>query len=391
MGFIGDIFSGLFGAHAASSASNAQVDAADRAASLQHQDTQDALNFDKTQYGNSLQMLNPYLQTGYGALDLLRTGLGIPGQMPQGFNLNAPSNTNQVPSFQGFPGGGVPIDRLAMIRGASGGPQPFQATSAAVPNGGFGFNGTNLLSDGSAAPKPGQSFGFNGVNPVSGLPGTAPTSGGSVLPAGQVGNGGMAFNGGPEVVPRAGGDTGSASNVGFGSLLQSYPGGPFVAPNAVTEMNDPGWQFRLKTGLDSLQNSAAARGGLLSGGTAKSLEDFAQNDASNEYGNVYNRALSTYGTNYNTFTNDQTNQFNKLAAIAGLGQTSANNLSTAGLTTAGQVGNNLLADASMQGQDIQNAGDARASGIINGANAINGAINNGNSQLNLLALLGMMG
>src|SRR6185312_4875695 len=372
----------IIGAIGSNSAAGKQADAANNAAQLQFEAGNNALNFQKQQYNNSLQLLQPYYSTGVGALDLLRNGLGIPGASPNNFQFPGSAPSPSIANLRGLLGGDSPVDRLGMLRGGSG-PQPFQATSAAVPNGGFGFNGTNLLSDGSAAPKPGQSFGFNGVNPVSGLPGTAPTSGGSILPAGQVGNGGMAFNGGPEVVPRAGGDTGSASNVGFGSLLQSYPGGPFVAPNAVTEMNDPGWQFRLKTGLDSLQNSAAARGGLLSGGTAKSLEDFAQNDASNEYGNVYNRALSTYGTNYNTFTNDQTNQFNKLAAIAGLGQTSANQLSTAGLNTGNQVGNTLLNESNQVGGDLLAAGNARGSGFQN----IGNSIGNGISSLSNLALL----
>lgn len=380
MGFIGDIFTGMFGANAAKNAANAQVNAANNAANLQHQDAQDALNFEKSQYGNSLQMLNPYLQTGYGALDLLRTGLGIPGQMPQGFNLNAsnpnPSSTLNMSNLGDF--NNPVFNRLQALRG---GPQPFQATGAAVPNGGFGFNGggMNLLNDvpgGTNVPGTGGSIVSARANP--GAPGgtfSTNQGGGAVQNAGLPG--GTSASGSP--------------NLGFGSLLQSYPGGPFVAPTGVTEQNDPAYQFRLKTGLDALNNSAAARGGLLSGGTLKAAQDFAQNDASNEYGNVYNRALNTYGTNYNQFVNDQTNQFNKLAAISGLGQTSAQDLSNAGLMAGGQVGNTLLTSGQQIGQDLNNAGAARASGIIGGANAITGAINNGSNQLNLLALLSAMG
>ena len=47
-----------------------------------------------------------------------------------------------------------------------------------------------------------------------------------------------------------------------GQLTQGY--GSFTAPTGVTEQNDPGYQFRLQQGQNALQNSAAARGGLLS-------------------------------------------------------------------------------------------------------------------------------
>src|SRR6185437_14277300 len=82
-------------AFGSSKAAGAQEDAANNAANVSRENALDALNFQKQQYINSLQMLNPYLQTGYGALGLLRTGLGIGGPMPQGFTL--PSSTSSTP------------------------------------------------------------------------------------------------------------------------------------------------------------------------------------------------------------------------------------------------------------------------------------------------------
>ena len=55
--------------------------------------------------------------------------------------------------------------------------------------------------------------------------------------------------------------------------------------------DDPGYQFRLQQGQKALETSAAARGGLLSGGTLKGIQDYAQGLASQEYGNVYARRL----------------------------------------------------------------------------------------------------
>lgn len=70
------------------------------------------------------------------------------------------------------------------------------------------------------------------------------------------------------------------------------------APNADTFQNDPGYQFRLQQGMDALQNSAAARGSLLTGGTLKDLINYGQNFGSQEYGSVFDRQLRGYGANY---------------------------------------------------------------------------------------------
>jgi hypothetical protein len=74
----------------------------------------------------------------------------------------------------------------------------------------------------------------------------------------------------------------------------------FVAPDAQTFKQDPGYQFRLQQGQQALENSAAARGTLLTGGTAKALSDYGQASGSQEYGNAFNRALTGYNTNKDT-------------------------------------------------------------------------------------------
>jgi hypothetical protein len=57
---------------------------------------------------------------------------------------------------------------------------------------------------------------------------------------------------------------------------------------------DPGYGFRLSEGLKALERSAAARGGLLSGGTGKALTRYGQDMASQEFGNAFNRSLTQY-------------------------------------------------------------------------------------------------
>lgn len=132
--------------------------------------------------------------------------------------------------------------------------------------------------------------------------------------------------------------------------------GEFQIPGA-DFMQDPGYQFRVKQGMQAIERSAAAKGNLLSGGTAKALERYGQDYASGEYNNVYNRRYQQYLDNYN-----------RTANLAGVGATASQNLSGAGSQLGGRVGDILSNDANAQGAAINNAGAARASGYAAGGN-----------------------
>jgi hypothetical protein len=182
----------------------------------------------------------------------------------------------------------------------------------------------------------------------------------------------------------------SAGTAPGGSLVTPYSGS-FTAPTDITEQNDPGFQARLKLGTDAIQKSAAARGSVLTGGTAKALDQFGQDYASNEYGNVYNRALTDYSTKYNAYNNDQTNQFNRLAALSGSGQTTATNLANQGQNASNNVTGNLLNTAQNVGQQYNNAAAATASGYVGGANAWSNGLGGITNNLTNLALIGKLG
>jgi len=164
-----------------------------------------------------------------------------------------------------------------------------------------------------------------------------------------------------------------------GNLVTPYSG-TFTAPTGLTEQNDPGYQARLKLGTDALQKSAAARGSVLTGGTAKALDTYAQDYASNEYGNVYNRALTDYTTKYNAYNTDQTNQYNRLASLAGVGQQAAGQLATSGQAASNNITSNLTSTAQNVGQQLNNAAAATASGYVAQGNAwsqgLSGTTNN---------------
>lgn len=154
---------------------------------------------------------------------------------------------------------------------------------------------------------------------------------------------------------------------------------PFQAPTGATEQNDPGYQFRLQQGQQALDNSAAAKGSLLSGNTLEAQQQYGQNYASNEYGNVYNRAFGQYQQNYN-----------QLAGLAGTGQTAATNLGQQGQQAAQNMGNISMTSGAQQGQDLNNAAAATASGYVGSANAWGGALGNSTGNLSQMMLLSQL-
>ena len=105
---------------------------------------------------------------------------------------------------------------------------------------------------------------------------------------------------------------------------------------------DPSYSFRLGEGLKALDRTASARGGLISGSALKAAQRFGQEFASNEFGNAYNR----------------------LAGLAGVGQTATNTMGNAAGTFGANAGNLMTSGAA-----------ARASGYVGGANALTGGLN----------------
>jgi len=114
------------------------------------------------------------------------------------------------------------------------------------------------------------------------------------------------------------------------------PNAPSVNPSSGSAVqpdwlvDDPSYQFRLNEGMRAVENSAFARGGGASGGSIKKALRYAQDYASTEYSNIYNR----------------------LASIVGYAQ-----VQPAGAAISGQFGTNAANIA-------LNAGEARASGYV---------------------------
>jgi hypothetical protein len=194
---------------------------------------------------------------------------------------------------------------------------------------------------------------------------------------------------------------------------------PFVAPTGLDYMNAPGYKERLALGTDAIQRSAAAKGTLLTGGTLKDLNDYAQTFASNEYGNVYNRALDAYKTNfetkfqpwkegynqayqswlgnYNAAQQDWQNQmlaqqqrYGQLMGTAQLGLQATGQQAGYGQNYANQL-SSILGGYGQNASDLLTGGaNAQAAGQVAGGNAYAGALNNAGNAANMALLWGSL-
>jgi hypothetical protein len=138
---------------------------------------------------------------------------------------------------------------------------------------------------------------------------------------------------------------------------------------------DPGYAFRLKQGMNAMNNQAAARGGLISGNALRAAQGYGQEMGSQEYQNAYNRAL----TGYNTGVASENQLYNRQAGLAGIGQTAANFIGQAGQNYATNAGNMITGGAA-----------AQAAGQVGSANAITSGLGtylNYNQGNNLLSAL----
>ena len=138
----------------------------------------------------------------------------------------------------------------------------------------------------------------------------------------------------------------NTSSPDFGKYAKDFSMSDFQA--------DPGYAFRLDQGNKALNAAAAARGGMISGNALTAAQNYGQQAGSQEYQNAYNR----YQTN-------RANQLQPLQSLMGIGQTSTNALTNAAGAYGTAAGNNALA-----------AGNAQAAGMIGGANAWAGGLNN---------------
>ncbi len=116
------------------------------------------------------------------------------------------------------------------------------------------------------------------------------------------------------------------------------------SPDYSAFYQSPGYQFRMDEGTRAVERSAAAKGKLMSGGLLRELTRYGQGVASGEF-NAY---------------------ADRLASMAGIGQSATQSTGALGSAAAGQYGQTSYA----LGESIMAGGQARAAGTIGGSNAM---------------------
>lgn len=179
------------------------------------------------------------------------------------------------------------------------------------------------------------------------------------------------IRGGGEMGGGAGGAAGSLGAGMSGDLLQPYTK-TFSAP---TGTDDPGFQFAVQQGQDAIQRSAAAKGTLLTGGTLKDLASYTTGAALQDYAGAYNRALNTFGTNYDVFRNNQNDPYQKLFGTSQLGLNAASQYGgdlTGNLNAANNAASSYATNASNLGLS---QGNINAQQAVNRGNTLSNYAN----------------
>ena len=142
-------------------------------------------------------------------------------------------------------------------------------------------------------------------------------------------------------------DTGTQALGMLSSESFQDPARQFQYSGDVESFLDPSMQYQQQQAQRALEQSAVARGGLLGTGTAKALQNQAQQFAQQDYANAFNRMATDRNFAYNQFLQEAQARranlqarYNQLSQLTGIGQQAAGSLA-AGAQNLGQNLGNL--------------------------------------------------
>lgn len=327
---------------------------------------------------------------GGGATSVPSIGAGIAEGMAPG--VLAPASAAELAAVNALTGVGgaltaadltsLPTNMLGSSEAAGAGGDILAGGAETVPAGLSSADRAALLSDAGYAPgmTGAQTSAYDAIIGATGSPGLANVASNIAGPAGSLLDKAINFVTSPQ---------GSAIVGGAANLIGGVAGGQAAVDAAQTqaaaaseatqlqrdiynkflEMNkpyyeagvnalgkltrgeitaEPGYGFRLGEGMKALERLQASRGQLLGGGAIKAGQRYAQDLASQEYGNAYNR----------------------LANLAGIGQTAAGAAGAAGQNYASQAGELGLQSANALTQGRIGRTSSYTGGLMGAANAL---------------------
>lgn len=340
------LLGGAMSSKAAGRAADVQSQSAERAAQIQAAAANRAADLQQQQYYQTRADMTPWRTVGVNALNQLASEFGVaaspattqqaalpppsPAAAPptagQGFApgtiSTAPQQGYLSPQMQNFANSAIPgtIRDAYAPKGMAAGPGRARADRRGNMRGDeMEFAGPTPYTLPTPMTQPGSRY-----NEAT-APQAAYTPPQTVLP--------------PQVTPppQAGGQA---------------SGTTATTPDRSNFYKSPGYQFRLSEGINAMEKSAAAKGLLQSGFAMRGIGAMAQGQASSEY---------------NTYAN-------RLAAMAGVGQTTTAQLGQFGAQSATAQGAALQSAGAASASGYLGAGQAQASGYLNQANAWNQAL-----------------
>jgi len=167
----------------------------------------------------------------------------------------------------------------------------------------------------------------------------------------------------------------AALNAAMPSLMQmpeSYK--PFTAADLKSNLA-PNYQFMLNQGLGAQSQALNVGGGGSNINTANTK--FAEDYASNAYQNALANYQSQQGQQFSQGQTAQSNIFNRLASVAGIGQNAIAGLSNLASGTATNITNLGVGGAQATAAGVVGAANAQASGLSGlGSAGVSGALLN---------------
>ena len=328
VGLVGSVMS----SNAAQGAADTQSAAATQASNNTLTATRETNAMLQNQYNQNQYNQSPWLSTGQTALAAMQSGMGLG-------NPYAPQQV--TPYTPGAPTGQAGSGNPNMTFG--GNPPTMTAQSLAP-----GASPTGVQQAGPAAGVSGATAGQPTGGTYLNAQGQPVDAQGNVVTAQQ----GVVNYGATQ------GAMNNAANQYQGQFQQTF------TPSDLSI--DPSYQWRLQQGNLALQSKAGASGLSGSGQNLKDISNYNQGAASQEYQAAYDR-----------FMNNQNTAYNRLAGLAGVGQTTAANLGSQGASTAGNMANVTMGGTSAANNYMTGAAAANAAGQVGTANAVMGGIGNG--------------